>query len=207
MTVHRVFAAFAIMSVASSSGLTTALAGQAQSPPTPAGKAQPLPKDVPFAASRGLFPPLYFSIDGLFSGAARVGAGTRQFGVCWQGGAPPYEVKLTGPNGDMLFDKTGIAVTQFLFEPGKIELSPGAYVLTVIDDTTFSRSEHFTVVPRFAIPADMSGSADPLKQATVLAGMNNQSYDLEAYLLVAPTLAAHSAVARTLVDELCHVSS
>ncbi len=184
--------------------LAPVIAIAASAPPPPPHQATSLPHDVPFDISRGPFAPLYFSIDGLWSGHAEVGAGTRPFGVCWQGGASPYEVRLTDPSGAQVFDRRDIATTQLLVtQPTAVQLAPGEYTLSLIDDRTIERDERFTVVDPSKVPAR---PADPLAHATSVAGAPDGVFAFEAYLETLQ-LPGHAGGGAALADKLCHRAS
>jgi hypothetical protein len=172
-------------------------------PPPPTQHSPNLPSDVPFDSSRGPFAPLYFSIDGLWSGKAQVGAGTRPFGVCWQGGVAPYEVRLTDSSGAQVFDRTQLSASPLVLKGADaVNLALGDYSLALTDDRGIERDERFTVVDASKLPA---GPANAVGRATSLAGVPDGAFAFEAYLELLQTPATNADAA--LAARLCHLAS
>jgi hypothetical protein len=129
----------------------------------------------------------------------RLSAGTRPLYLAWQGGEPPYQVRLTNAAGKELWKQTGIAApggnTQ-PFRTAPVSLKPGQYRLIISDDAK-----------RQVIVAVEAVSAIPLPPSATLAGITDadirqtlealwlvsqgEAWWLEAYQRVMPVEAQH----------------
>jgi hypothetical protein len=148
--------------------------------------------------------PLALSISGLKSGYARVGAGSRMFGVCWSGGNGPYEVTLRDADGGILLDEAGLGpmLNELIKSSAPVLLRPGVYSLDLADSAGAHALGNFTVVDPSSLPA-----AGGVRAAQSLS-QTDLTLSYEAYLRVLPL--AHNAPqsdAAALVNQLCHQSS
>ena len=172
--------------------------------PTPHPKPPPPSDDVPPPGlrARGAHgDPLILGNSGLKSGYARVGAGARMFGVCWNGGTGPFAVVLQDAAGRTVLNETGIdpALNELIKSSSPLLLRRGVYSLDVTDSVGQDAKGHFTVVAPSTLPPGATVSA---AQAIASADV---TLSYEAYLRVLP-MARHApqSDAAALVNQLCH---
>ena len=128
----------------------------------------------------------------------RLRAGTRPLYLAWQGGEPPYQVRLTNAAGKELWKQTGIAAPGGNTQPFKtapVPLTPGQYRLT-IRDAQRQATVAVEVVPASPLPppATLAGITDAdIRQTLEALWLVSQSeaWRLEAYQRVIPLEAQH----------------
>ncbi len=132
------------------------------------------------------------------SATTRLSAGTRPLYLAWQGGEPPYQVRLTNAAGKELMKQTGIAVPGGNTQPFKtapVPLTPGQYQL-IISDAQRQAIVAVEVVPAIPLPppATLAGITDADIRQTLealwLAGQD-EAWRLEAYQRVMPLEGQH----------------
>jgi len=135
----------------------------------------------------------------LVSGAtARLSAGTRPLYLAWQGGEPPYQVRLTNTAGKEILKQTGIAAPGGNTQPFKtapVPLKPGQYRLTISDAKSQARVT-VEVVPAIPLPppATLAGVTDTDIRQTLEAlwlASQGEAWWLEAYQRVMPLEGQH----------------
>jgi len=207
------FAAVALLAAALPSLAADPRQTQPQPPPKPGGAS--LPDDVPpFVHARGGEAvagganALYLAISGLKRGYARVGAGSRIFGVCWSGGVAPYSVTLSNPKGRITVNERGIDGNELIKSSTPVQLEPGFYHIAVGDSAGAHVEGDFEVVPPSTLPSQprTGSNADTLRWAQSLDKLDI-AYDYEAYLMALPlTTSAQDPDAIRLLTQLCHLS-
>ena len=132
------------------------------------------------------------------SATTRLNAGTRPLYLAWQGGEPPYQVRLTNAAGKELMKQTGIAAPGGNTQPFKtapLHLQPGQYRLT-IRDAQRQATVAVEVVPTTPLPppATLAGVTDADIRQTLEAlwlVSQGEAWRLEAYQRVIPLEAQH----------------
>ncbi len=129
---------------------------------------------------------------------ARLDAGTRPLYLAWQGGEPPYQVRLTNAAGQELLKQSGIAAPGGNTQPFKtapVPLTPGQYQL-IISDAQRQATVAVEVVPATPLPppATLAGITDADIRQTLEAlwlASQGEAWRLEAYQRVMPLEAQH----------------
>ncbi len=128
----------------------------------------------------------------------RLGAGTRSLYLAWQGGEPPYQVRLTNNAGKELMKQSDIAAPGGNTQPFKttpVPLKPGQYRLT-IRDAQRQAAVAVEVVPAISLPlpATLAGITDADIRQTLEAlwlASQGEVWWLEAYQRVMPLEGQH----------------
>ncbi|MFO1429630.1 MAG: hypothetical protein U1F76_05745 [Candidatus Competibacteraceae bacterium] len=136
----------------------------------------------------------------LASGAkAWLSVGTRPLYLAWQGGEPPYQVRLTNTAGKELVKQSDIAAPGGNTQPFKtapVSLTPGRYRLIISDDAKRQATVTVEVVPVIPLPppATLAGITDADIRQTLEAlwlASQGEAWRLEAYQRVMPVEAQH----------------
>jgi hypothetical protein len=147
-------------------------------------RSDPQPLQIPLAANS----------------AAKLSSGQRSLALAWTGGAPPYQVRLQreGQEG-LVLEANHIDQTRFRSKP--VELSPGAYRLTVSGASR--KGVNLSVLNVMVVPADQLPKApttllspaqpDSLRETVYPAWLASQGQEwaLEAYQRALPWLDEH----------------
>lgn len=151
--------------------------------------------------------PLALRLTGLDNGAARIAAGKRHLAVGWRGGTPQYTVRFYADNRSTpLLTESRIQGSQLVIRSRRVRLSPGDYLIRIIDGRGKKVEGRFTAVdapripdpPADLAPAWVSREAKQVIAAYWLAGQENGRWAYEAYLRVA-TLSASYGPAKDLM--------
>jgi len=160
----------------------------------------------PFPRVRGRGGKLTLGISGLDTGVARIAEGTRVFSLCWNGGAGPFEVSLTGPDGTRLIDATKIDESGILVATQPISFSKGRYQVDVRDSAGATASGAFQVVAASEIPgaAPQAPTSEAEAQAIAALGAPGVVFNYEAYLRIAPAAQTSEAPGFNAAAQLCN---
>ena len=134
----------------------------------------------------------------------RLSTGTRSLYLAWQGGEPPYQVRLTNAAGKELLKQSDIAAPGGNTQPFKtapLHLQPGQYRL-IISAAQHQATVAVEVVPATPLPppATLAGITDADIRQTLQAlwlASQGEIWRLEAYQRVMP-LEGHHQPARLL---------
>jgi hypothetical protein len=173
------------------------------SAPAPKTTAAPLTDDVPpFVNARGGSEPLSLAISGLRSGYARIAAGRRMFGVCWNGGVGPYEVTLRDSGGDAVVHETAIDGSELVKSSKPVLFAVGLYRVDVADSAGGHAEGQFTVVEPSSPPRSQP---DEVGVGSARTLSRDLTYSYEAYLSVLPLAVGRpGSDADRLTAQLCH---
>jgi len=192
--------------------LTAPFAARAETSPGPPTTTHPAsdsstPHDdvPPFVASRG-DQPLNFAVTGLRRGSAKLGSGVRVFGVCWQGGAAPYEVTLRDRAANVVVHEAGLRSQELVEVSKTIDFAPGPYFIELTDGSARHTEGQFTVVEATTLPAPLTAdsvSAHVAAAKTLVRA--DVDYSFEAYVrVVHDAVEAPGSDADQLAHALCH---
>lgn len=128
----------------------------------------------------------------------RLSAGTRPLYLAWQGGEPPYQVRLTNAAGKELMKQTDIKVpggNAQPFETAPVALKPGQYRL-LINDNHRQTTVAIEVVSAIPLPPSkiLAGVRDADIRQTLEAlwlASQGEIWRLEAYQRVMPLAGQH----------------
>ncbi len=132
------------------------------------------------------------------SATTRLSAGTRPLYLAWQGGEPPYQVRLTNAAGKEIMKQSDIAAPGGNTQPFKtasLPLTPGQYRL-IISDAQRQAAVAVEVVPVTPLPppATLAGITDADIRQTLEAlwlASQGEIWRLEAYQRVMSLEAQH----------------
>ena len=134
------------------------------------------------AATRGLREPPY--LPGFVSGVEqRVGAGNALF-LHWEGGSPPFAVRLQQGSSDPALNLTGISAR--LTRLDSEQLAVGTYDLTIADRNQAALTLHLRLVPGTEVPVSPdAAAADDAESKTLLNAVwllmrGSEEWQLEA---------------------------
>jgi hypothetical protein len=181
---------------------------------SPTRTLSPPPKQTPAAPADDVPPFLHarswggehlnLAISGLKSGLARVEAGDRTFGVCWNGGVEPYEVTLRNATGEALVDESKIDGDELIRSSRPVSFTPGVYTLDVADSAGERATGQFTVIEASSWPGEKPRLADPRTGAITEAHLK---YSYDAYLNALAQDGGRWTVAATEhAAQICHRS-
>ncbi len=120
-------------------------------------------------------------------GSARLSAGTQPLSLAWNGGTPPFRVRLERQGKKpVVFDQTNL--NQRRFSSPSLELNAGAYQLVVSDAVQQQAAVAIEVVPMATLPPAPTGllsasTPDSLKETVYAVWLASQdkALILEAY--------------------------
>ena len=120
-------------------------------------------------------------------GSTRLSAGNQPLSLAWNGGTPPFRVRLERQGKEpVVFDQTNLDQRRFSSPP--LELSAGAYQLVVSDAVQQQATVAIDVVPMATLPPAPAGllstsTPDSLKETVyaVWLASQDQALILEAY--------------------------
>ena len=138
-----------------------------------------------------------------------MGAGERIFGVCWQGGAGPFRVRLTDAGGNVLVDEAGIGGNALTEASQPVRFTPGTYAVEVSDSTGVVAAGRFAAIDATGIPGAPSSAGPPQAVVAHAASVTQAGlqYRYEAFLEVLPwTVSPGDPQARRLAAQLCRMS-
>lgn len=134
------------------------------------------------------------------NGQARIAAGPRPLFLAWDGGSPPYEVRIrTGSAADVLTVVGGVAEARV--RTAALSIPVGRLQVEILDRAGRRAGETAHVVERApAEPADLreSGLPTPMRRALFaawLAGRERGQWSLEAYQLAAADASSYEPAA------------
>jgi hypothetical protein len=180
-------------------------------PPHPNPPPPPPPRPTVFARDWNS-DILALAISGLDGGHARVAAGSRMFGICWSGGAGPYDIVLTDGSGQVVIHEAEVdpKLSAYIQSSPRVNLQPGFYRIQVTDHSAAHASAPFEVVEPSMLPAAAALKAGYDESAVLRARALSQAdvtLSYEAFLRALPLAnIAPKSDAASFVAELCHRS-
>lgn len=124
-------------------------------------------------------------------------AGERNLALAWKGGKAPYALKLLRRDTRAITASFDNLATNHIFE--KVNVKPGQYEVVVSDASGSSWREKLIVVADRSLPEppdelkNVSASLRPTMVAYWLASIDDGSWTLEAYTLLAQQYTGHPA--------------